>query len=118
MDYTIRETKTYPGSVDKSLPALELAVKGLQGKILKQTPQTGQVTVWFDKTVQGHVLGERTRIEITAVQAEPDRVQINLEAYPVDPVGNKLLFGARKGVTQTVLTWFIQNLDQQMAKTS
>lgn len=114
MDYTIRETKTYPGSVDKSMLAVELAVKGLQGKILARAPQTGQVTAWFSKTIHGQVLGDRTQIEVTVAAGEPGNVQIGIEAYPVDPVGRKLLFGARKGVTRTVLTWFVAHLDHQM----
>jgi hypothetical protein len=116
MDYTIRETKTYPGSMDRSWPAIELAVKGLQGKILARSPQTGQVTARFGKTIHGQVLGDRTQIEIHVAAIEPASVQIGLEAYPVDPVGRKLLFGVRKGVTRTVLTWFVAHLDHQLGK--
>jgi len=30
-----------------------------------------------------------------------------VDAFPLDAVERKLLFGARKGATQTVVTWFI-----------
>lgn len=116
MDYTIRETKTYSGLMDQSLQAIGLAIKGLQGKVLKHSQQTGVITAWFDKTIHGKVLGERTQIEIAVAAVEPGSVQIDLAAYPVDPVGRKLLFGARKGVTRTVLTWFLAHLDHQMTK--
>ena len=116
MDFTIRETRTYPGSLDHSLRAIDLAVKGLQGKILKRASQTRMLVAWFDKTIHGQVLGDRTQIEITVTVTEPETVQIGLAAYPVDPVGRKLLFGARNGVTRTVLTWFVAHLDYQMSK--
>jgi hypothetical protein len=38
-----------------------------------------------------------------------------VDAYPLDAVERKLMFGARKGVTQTVVTWFLEQLDQQLA---
>jgi len=38
-----------------------------------------------------------------------------VDAYPLDAVERKLLFGARKGVTRTMVNWFIEQLDQQLA---
>jgi hypothetical protein len=116
MDYTIKEVKTYNGSAAQAMAALEQAVAGLQGKVLKQSPQTGELTAWFDKTIHGQVLGDRTQMEITVAENGPGNVQINIQAYPVDPVGRKLLFGARKNVTATVMTWFLAHLDHQMEK--
>ena len=54
------------------------------------------------------------RIIHRSVYLDQGNVQIDLAAYPVDPVGHTLLFGARKGVTRTVLTWFLAHLDHQM----
>ncbi len=39
---------------------------------------------------------------------------MSIEAYPLDPVGRKLMFGARKGVTRTVVTWFYAHLENRL----
>jgi hypothetical protein len=35
-------------------------------------------------------------------------------AYPVDAVGRKLQFGARKGVTQRVVGWFFAHVEHRL----
>ncbi len=37
-----------------------------------------------------------------------------LDAYPLDAIDRKLMFGARKGVTQTVVTWFTAHLENNL----
>lgn len=37
-----------------------------------------------------------------------------VEAFPVDAVGRKLQFGARKGVTRTVLNWFWAHVEHNL----
>ena len=39
-----------------------------------------------------------------------------IEVYPLDAVGRKLMFGARKGAPRTVATWFIAHLEQRLPK--
>jgi hypothetical protein len=116
MDYTLKETKKFAGTKSQGLQAVDLAVKGLQGKILKQSPEKGEFIVWFDKTIHGQVLGDRTQIEVLISEPEAGQVQFDMQSYPIDPVGRKQLFGARKGVNQTVFTWFQAHLDNQMKK--
>lgn len=41
---------------------------------------------------------------------------IRVEIYPIDPVGRKRMFGARKGVSQTVMTWFFAHLEHHLEK--
>jgi hypothetical protein len=50
------------------------------------------------------------------VEPTPGEHEIQMAAYPIDPVGRKLQFGARKGVTRTVMNWFLAHLDHQMEK--
>jgi hypothetical protein len=37
-----------------------------------------------------------------------------VDAFPLDAVERKLMFGARKGVTLTVVTWFIAHLEHTL----
>jgi hypothetical protein len=37
-----------------------------------------------------------------------------VDEFPLDAVERKLMFGARKGVTQTVVTWFIAHLENNL----
>jgi hypothetical protein len=114
MDYTLREERVYSGSYDKACQSVEQAVKGLQGKVLKQADAAGNMTLWFDKTIHGQVLGDRTQMDVRVAVTGTEQVQIVVQSYPIDPVGRKLLFGARKDVNRTVLTWFLAHLDRQM----
>ncbi len=37
-----------------------------------------------------------------------------LDAYPLDALNRKLMFGARKGVTQTIVSWFFAHLEHNL----
>jgi len=58
----------------------------------------------------GQTLGERTELSCT-VSADGNVV---VDAFPLDAVERKLMFGARKGVTLTVVTWFIAHLEHNL----
>lgn len=45
-----------------------------------------------------------------------DAIALVVKAYSVDAVGRKLISGARKGVTRTVLTWFFACLKHHLEK--
>ena len=87
---------------------------GLEGKIIRQDETTGRFDVQFNKTILGKVLGERTRMEITVSAISQNTCGLALSAYPLDAIGRKLLFGARKGVTQKVMDWFLAHLEHNL----
>jgi hypothetical protein len=66
--------------------------------------------VKFDKTLLGKVLGDRTQMTCV-VQADGDGSKVIMDIYPLDAVGRKLMFGARKGVSEEVLKLFLDNLE-------
>ncbi|MFW6070289.1 MAG: hypothetical protein ACOC9X_04500 [bacterium] len=111
MPYTITEQKQYPQSPDEVLQAALGAVEGLQGKVLNSSDS--QVEAKFDKKIHGKVLGDRTHLKVT-VSNSGSGVTVDLEAYPIDPVGRKLQFGARKGVTRTVVDWYWAHLEHRL----
>lgn len=113
-DYTVRREESYEEGREAVFEAALGAVDGLQGKVLKQDAGAGSIEAQFDKKIHGKVLGDRTRAEIAVGDGENGVGRITVAIYPVDPVGRKLQFGARKGVPQQVLGWFFAHLEHRL----
>ncbi len=114
MPYTIKEEKTYAVPVEKLTEAILGAVAGLEGKVLKNDVAAGRIEAKFPKTILGNVLGDRTQIELDLNSTSPAETHLSLTIYPINPVGQKLQFGARKGVSKTVSTWFFAHVDHRL----
>lgn len=114
MPFTIRETKTYQHPSEVVYQAALGAIGGLEGKVLSEDAEAGRIQAKFDKKILGKVLGDRTQIELAIASQSPGESTVAIEVYPLDPVGRKLMFGARKGVSQTVVTWFIAHLEHRL----
>lgn len=113
MPFTVREKKAYEAAPEAVFLAVLGAVEGLQGKVESQDGGAGAVQALFDKKIHGKVLGDRTRLHVQ-IDGSGAGSELNLEAYPVDAVGRKLQFGARKGVTQQVISWFFAHLEHRL----
>lgn len=116
MSYTIEEGKTYRYPMADLFQAVLGAIEGLQGEVLNQDSDSGHIEAKFPKTIHGKVLGDRTRMELDLSETSPSESRLSLQAYPVDPVGRKLQFGARKGVTRTVLDWLYAHIDHRLGE--
>jgi hypothetical protein len=114
MPYTINDKTIYSHSRETVRAAIFAAVKGLEGKIDTKPDIENFITIRFDKKILGKVLGERTCIEISLDGSSASETALSLTAYPLDAIGNKLLFGARKGVSQTVVNWFYAHLEHNL----
>ena len=68
----------------------------------------------FPKVILGKTLGERTQLSCQ-IKAQGQGSAVVIDAYPLDALERKLLFGARKGVTLTVVTWFIAHMEHNLA---
>jgi len=114
MPFEVKQEKQYPKPATAVFEAAMKAVSALGGKVLKQNPTNGEFEVTFDKKVLGKVLGDRTQMaaKVTAQGAESSGIAI--EIYPLDAIGRKLMFGARKGVSETVATWFLAHLEHHL----
>jgi hypothetical protein len=115
MPYEIRQEKSYDSPAQSVYAAALKAVAGLEGKLLQQSPEKGELEAKFDKKILGQVLGDRTQMTAHVTAAESS-CSIAVEAFPIDAVGRKLMFGARQGVTQTVVTWFFAHLEHHLGK--
>jgi hypothetical protein len=116
MPYEVNENKTYEKSAAAVFDAALKAVAGLEGEVISQKPESGDLEARFDKKILGKVLGDRTHLQAKVAAQSEAASSISIEVYPLDPVGRKLMFGARKGVTNTVMAWFIAHLEHHLAK--
>jgi hypothetical protein len=114
MPYTLIEEKTYPVSAEKLTQAVLGAINGLEGSVLKHNPETGRIEAKFNKTILGKVLGDRSQIEIDLAVVSPEEAKITATVYPINPIGQKLQFGARKGISRTVMTWFFAHVEHRL----
>jgi ribosomal protein L35AE/L33A len=114
MPFTIRETKTYQYPSEIVYQAALGAIGGLEGKVISEDAEAGQIQAKFDKKILGKVLGDRTQIELKIDSQSLGESTVGIEIYPLDPLGRKLMFGARKGVSRTVANWFIAHLEHRL----
>jgi hypothetical protein len=113
MPFEVHQEKTYTQECSKVYDAAKKSVEKLKGQMLKSKPDVFQFEVKFDKTILGKVLGDRTQMTCV-VQAEGDGSKVVLDIYPLDAVGRKLMFGARKGVSEEVLRVFTEHLESNL----
>jgi hypothetical protein len=115
-NFTIQDKKQYPSSSEAVYQAALGAIEGLEGKILKQDPTTGTLEARFDKKILGKVLGDRTQMNVTITNPDNGSSAVAVEIYPLNAVGQKLMFGARTGVPRTVANWFYAHLEHRLPK--
>lgn len=116
MSFTINDEKQYAADVQAVYQAALGAIAGLEGKVLNQDPSAGVVEARFDKKILGKVLGDRTQMTVTISAPDEASSAVAVEIYPLNAVGQKLMFGARKGVSRTVANWFYAHLEHRLPK--
>ena len=110
MPFEQHKEKPYPRDVLSIFQAALDATQKLGGKIIASTPEQYRFTARFPKVILGKTLGERTELSCE-VRANGEGGVAVVDAFPLDAVERKLMFGARPGVTLTVVTWFIAYLE-------
>jgi len=113
MPYDIHQEKTYSQDRSKVYDAAKKSVEKLKGQILKSKPDDFQFEVKFEKTLLGKILGDRTQMTCV-IQADGDGSKVVMDIYPLDAIGRKLMFGARKGVSEEVLRLFTEHLESNL----
>lgn len=116
MSYTINEEKTYAFPTETIYQAAIGAIAGLEGKIIQAESSEQLVVAKFHKTVLGKVLGDRTQLTLQLLTGEGTTTLVKISCYPLDAVGRKLMFGARKGVSRTIVKWFCAHLEHRLPK--
>lgn len=111
------QEKTYAKDLPSIYQAALKATEKLGGKIISSAPEQYRVTARFPKVILGKTLGERTELSCE-VRQDGEGGKAVVDAFPLDAVERKLLFGARPGVTLTVVTWFLAHLEHNLGQTS
>jgi|SRR5712692_4636997 len=107
------QEKVYPREAQSIYQAGLKASEKLGGKILSSAPEKLRFEARFPKVILGKTLGERTQLACE-VRTSGDGGILVVDAFPLDALERKLMFGARKGVTLTVITWFIAHLENNL----
>ena len=112
MSYTINENRTYDVTAETLKQAVLAAISGLEGKMVKDETMMAKAT--FHKTIHGKVLGDRTHLTVNLTEKDGAKTGVDVEVYPLDAIGRPLQFGAREGVSQTIMTWFFAHLEHNL----
>jgi hypothetical protein len=110
MPFEQHHERKYSQDAQSVYQAALKATEKLSGALVSSSAEKLHLEARFPKTVLGKVLGERTYLTCE-VHAEGESALAVVDAYPLDALERKLMFGARKGVTLTLVTWFIAYLE-------
>lgn len=113
MPFEQHKEKSYPKDVQSIFQAALNATQNLGGKIISSSPEQTRLTARFPKVILGKTLGERTELSCE-VRPDGEGGLVVVDAFPLDAVERKLMFGARPGVTNTVVTWFVAYLEHHL----
>jgi hypothetical protein len=113
MPYEQHQEKSYPLNAQTVYQAALKVTEKLSGKVIASNPEKFRLEVNFPKVVLGKTLGERTYFAVE-IRPEGEGCQVVLDSYPLDALNRKLMFGARKGVTQTLVLWFTAHLENTL----
>jgi len=113
MPFEHHQEKTYPKDAQRIYQAA-LAVTGkMGGKLISSTPEKFRFVARFPKVIFDKTLGDRTELSCE-IRPQDESCLVVVDAFPLDAIERKLLFGARPGVTQTVVTWFTAHLEHNL----
>jgi hypothetical protein len=113
MPFEQHQEKTYQQDEGIVYQAALNAIQKLEGRIIASDPEKFRLEAKFPKVILGKTLGERTQLSCQ-VRAQAQVSLVVIDAFPLDALDRKLMFGARKGVTSTVVTWFIAHLENNL----
>ncbi len=113
MPFEQHQEKEYPKDTEATYQAVLKATEKLGGAVLSSDPGTHRLEAKFPKVILGKTFGERTQLGCE-VRAAGEGSHVVVDAFPLDALDRKLMFGARKGVTQTVVTWFVAHIENNL----
>ena len=107
-------TKIINYPVGNVFEAARSCVTYMGGKVLKEDLEKKILHAQMDKKLFGDYLGDRSKLEMKFSSDGSDRTEIYIFAYPLNAVGQKLLFGAREGVVETITTVFFEEIEKYL----
>ena len=113
MPFEQHQEKTYSKDAKSIFDAALAVTNKMGGKVITSTPEKFRFVARFPKVIFDKTLGERTELSCE-VRPEGESSLVVVDAFPLGAIERKLMFGARKGVTQTVVTWFVAHLEHNL----
>jgi hypothetical protein len=107
-----RYTLAYP--IVNVFQSSKYCVTFLGGKVVKEDQITGLLHAQMDKKLFGDYLGDRSKLEIKLTSEGENETEIYIFAYPLNAVGQKLMFGARDGVVETMAAAFLEQVEKHL----
>lgn len=97
-----RAEHRFEGSVTAVTEALAVGAKRLGADVKHLDAAAGTFAAQFDKKMRGKILGDRSWVEVR-IAASGATTLCSLYAFPLNAIGQKLMFGARAGVVDAVI---------------
>jgi hypothetical protein len=115
MPYEVKESRVYARPAAEVASAAAEVVKQIEGKLAKGSdPAKGRLEANFNKSVAGKAFGNRVQLVVQAIGQAGAECTLALEAFPVDPLGKKLLFGVMGDPARLVMNAFTARLDARL----
>lgn len=114
MPFEKKSTKTVKFSREDVYKSISFCVTYMGGQILKDDPQQKILHAQMDKKLFGDYLGDRSKLEIELTKVSKEETKIDIYAYPLNAVGQKLMFGARKGVVERMMAAFYEEVEKHL----
>jgi hypothetical protein len=117
MPFEQHQEKTYPKEAQSIYQAALAVTDKMGGKVILSAPEKFRFEARFPKVIFDKTLGERTQLSCE-IRPQEGSCLVVVDAFPLDAIERKLLFGARAGVTLTVVTWFTAHLEHNLGLAS
>ena len=114
MPYEQKSSQSYPYPVDKVFAAAISSIQHMGGKVAKKDEKNGKLIAQMDKKLFGNYLGDRSQLEIQFMSENEEATRMEVLAFPLNAVGQKLMFGARPGVVETVLRVLFREVGERL----
>ena len=115
MPYEKESRKSFPYPPDQVFQAAKYCVLYMGGKVLREDENQGLLHAQMDKKLFGDYLGDRSQLEMSITNVNENETEIYVFAYPLNAVGQKLMFGARDGVVETMMAAFYKEVEKHLA---
>ncbi|MGV8024993.1 MAG: hypothetical protein AB2L18_00340 [Anaerolineaceae bacterium] len=117
MPYEKESNKTFQYPLNNVYQSAIFCVQHMGGKIIKQDQEKGILYAQMDKKLFGDYLGDRSQLEIQFMNDDNKKTNIHIFSYPLNAVGQKLMFGAREGVVDKIINTFYQEMEKHLQDT-
>jgi len=115
MPYDVNSARKYAYPLKKIYECAYLSVIAMGGKVTLPDVANGRLQAQMDKKLYGKILGDRSLLDITLTEANGE-TNMAILAYPLNAINQKLMFGARKGVVETVVAAFYAEVEKRLTE--